>query len=95
MIGLQLTMVVVHSLICLVIIAMAMDLMRKRRNDGHPPDILIWSYYLGAVGACLYLVEPLRGHTPTWADLIFELAVAFYLWARMTGPPPPDLRRKK
>ena len=95
MIGLQFVMVLVHSLVCLTIIGMAMELMRRRRNEGHPPDLVVWSYYLGAVGAVLYLVEPLRGHPPTVADLIFETAVAMYLWARLTSPPPPDWRPRK
>jgi hypothetical protein len=80
----QFALTVVHSLICIGIIVMAMELMRRRRNGGCPAsDPLLWVYYIGAVGAFLYLVEPIDGANPTIADVVFESAACLYLWLKL------------
>ncbi|WP_368566179.1 hypothetical protein [Pseudoxanthomonas sp. UTMC 1351] len=77
----QLLLVVCHSVTCLAIVGLAMDKMRRVRNEEKPSLGRLAAYYLVVVGAFGYLIEPLAGMLPTLSDVMFEAGVAMYLLA--------------
>ena len=90
MTAIHLVAAVVHTLVCIVVVVLSVDLMNQRRSQKSWRDPIVWAIYMVGVGSFAYMFEAFHGWRPTLADMFFETGVAIYLLVRVVRSKPPN-----